>query len=318
MRALSYAILAPNPHNRQPWVAELQGEDRLVIHRDKSRNLPETDPFDRQITIGMGCFLELLRMAAADDGYVLRSELFPQGDAGPVAIVQFAQGGEEDPLFAHVFDRRTNRNGYADRAIEADAKTTLAEYATIKSAEADVSALRTLTWEAMEIEMTTRHVMKESVDLMRLGKSEIESNPDGISLGGPILESLMVAGMLRREDQLDPTSAGFKQASDMIRKAMAATSAYAVVTSTGNTRADQIDAGRDWIRLHLAATGLGLSMQPVSQALQEYPEMTAHYSQVHEMLAAPGETVQMLGRLGYGPAIDASPRWPLESRIAHG
>jgi hypothetical protein len=69
--------------------------------------------------------------------------------------------------------------------------------------------------------------------------------------------------------------------------------------------------------LHLATAGLGLAMQPVSQALQEYPEMAAHYTRAHEMLAAPGETVQMLGRLGYGPEIDASPRWPLETRIAH-
>ena len=43
MRALSYAILAPNPHNRQPWIAELQGDDRLVIHRDKALNLAETE-----------------------------------------------------------------------------------------------------------------------------------------------------------------------------------------------------------------------------------------------------------------------------------
>ncbi len=318
MRALSYAILAPNPHNRQPWVAELQGGAHLIIHRDKSRNLPETDPFDRQMTIGMGCFLELLRMAAADDGYVLQTELFPQGDAGPVAMIQFAQGGTKDPLFAHVLDRHTNRNGYEDRSIEADAQTALAEFATIKSAEADVSVLRTLTWEAMEIEMKTKHVMRESVDLMRFGKAEIEASPDGISLGGPFLESLMHFGMLRREDQLDPTSNGFKQALDMIQKSMNATNAYAVITSKGNTRIDQINAGRDWIRLHLAATGLGLAMQPVSQSLQEYAEMAAHYTQIHELLAAPGETVQMLGRLGYGPAIGASPRWPLETRIAHG
>lgn len=318
MRALSYAILAPNPHNRQPWVAELQGEDRLIIHRDKTRNLPATDPFDRQITIGMGCFLELLRMAAADDGYVLQTDLFPEGEGGPVAVVQFTQGGTKDTLFAHVFDRHTNRNGYEDRAVEADAQIALAEFATIKSAKAEVSVLRTLTWEAMEIEMKTKHVMKESVDLMRLGKAEIEANPDGISLGGPFLESLKLVGMLRREDQLDPTSTGFKQALDMIQKAMNATNAYGVVTSKGNTRIDQINAGRDWMRLHLAATGHGLAMQPVSQSLQEYPEMTAHYAQVHELLAEPGETVQMLGRLGYGPSIDASPRWPLETRIAHG
>ena len=318
MKALSYAILAPNPHNRQPWVAEMQGDNHLIIHRDKTRNLPETDPFDRQLTIGMGCFLELLRMAAAEDGFKLETELFPQGDNGPVAMIQFAQGGTKDPLFAHVLDRHTNRNGYEDRSIEAGAKAGLAEFATIKTTQTDVSVLRTLTWEAMEIEMTTRRVMKESVDLMRLGKAEIEANPDGISLGGPFLESLKVVGMLRREDQLDPTSTGFKQALDMIQKAMKATNAYAVITSKGNTRIDQMNAGCDWIRLHLAATGHGLAMQPVSQALQEYPEMAAHFAQAHQLLAAPGETVQMLGRLGYGPAIDASPRWPLETRFAHG
>ena len=318
MKALSYAILAPNPHNRQPWVAELQGDDQLIIHRDKTRNLPETDPFDRQLTIGMGCFLELLRMAAAEDGYALETDLFPQGDDGPVAAIQFTKGGTTDPLFAHVLDRHTNRHGYEDRAIEADVQASLAEFFTIKSDQAEVAALRTLTWEAMEIEMTTKHVMMESVELMRFGKAEIEANPDGISLGGPFLESLMLAGMLDREDQADQTSASFKQGLAMIRKAMIATNAYAVITSTGNTRVDQINAGRDWIRLHLAATGHGLAMQPVSQSLQEYPEMAAHYAQVHEMLAVPGETVQMLGRLGYGPAIDASPRWPLETRIAHG
>ncbi len=318
MRALSYAILAPNPHNRQPWVAELKGEDQLIIHRDKTRNLPATDPFDRQLTIGMGCFLELLRMAAAEDGYSLQTDLFPQGDDGPVATIQFATGGQKDPLFAHVFDRHTNRNGFEDRGLEPDAQAALAEFATIKSAQSEVAVLRNLTWEAMEIELTTRHLMKETVDLMRLGKTEIEANPDGIALGGPFLESLKLVGMLRREDQLDPTSTGFKQSSDMIKKAMKATNAYAVVTSKGNSRVHQIDAGRDWLRLQLAATGLGLAMQPVSQSLQEYPEMKAQYAKVHELLAEPGETVQMLGRIGYGPAIDASPRWPLETRIAHG
>ena len=318
MKALSFAILAPNPHNRQPWIAELFGDDQLIIHRDKTLNLPETDPFDRQLTIGMGCFLELLRMSAAEDGHKLETHLFPQGDDGPVAVVRFIKGGTIDPLFAHVFDRHTNRNGYEDRAIASEATTALAGFATIKNDPADVAALRSLTWEAMEIEMTTKHVMMESVDLMRFGKAEIEANPDGISLGGPFLESLMLAGILSREDQADQTSASFKQGLDMIQKAMIATHAYAVITSSGDTRIDQIKAGRDWIRLQLAATGYGLAMQPVSQALQEYPEMETHYAQVHEMLAAPGETVQMLGRLGYGPAIDASPRWPLETRIAHG
>ena len=318
MRALSYAILAPNPHNRQPWVAELKGNDLLIIHRDNTRNLPETDPFDRQLTIGMGCFLELLRMAAAEDGYLLESDLFPEGEVGPVAMIRFVKGGNKDPLFAYVLDRHTNRNGYEDRLIGTDVQSRLSDHAEIISDQTDVAALRLLTWEAMEIEMTTKHVMMESVELMRFGKAEIEANPDGISLGGPFLESLMLAGMLSRADQADQNSASFKQGLDMIKKAMNATSAYAVITSKGNSRADQISAGRDWVRMQLAATGLGLAMQPVSQALQEYPEMATLYARIHDMLAKPGETVQMLGRLGYGSAIDASPRWPLETRIADG
>ncbi len=317
MRALSFAILAPNPHNRQPWVAELQGEDQLLIHRNKALNLPETDPFDRQLTIGMGCFLELLRMAAAEDEYALETALFPIGEDGPVALVRFTKGGVPDPLFAQVFTRHTNREGYTDRPIPDAARATLAEYALVKTAPQEVLALQGLTWQAMKLEMTTKRVMLESVDLMRFGKAEIEANPDGISLGGPFLESLMLLGMLSRKDQADQNSASFRQGLDLVKNAMLKTPAYVVLTSKGNTRVDQIQAGRDWVRLHLAATGLGLSMQPVSQALQEYPEMAAHFTQVHEMLAKPGERVQMLGRLGYGPAINPSPRWPLEARIAN-
>ena len=94
-RALSYAILAPNPHNRQPWLVDLVGDDQVVLYVDTKRVLPHTDPFNRQITIGLGCFLELMTMAAASDGYRVETELFPEGedsdrlDTRPVARVRF-------------------------------------------------------------------------------------------------------------------------------------------------------------------------------------------------------------------------------------
>ena len=96
---------------------------------------------------------------------------------------------------------------------------------------------------------------------------------------------------------------------------LGATPAFAVVTTPANSRLDQIAVGRRWVRLHLAATALGVSVHPVSQALQEYREMAKYYDAVHDMLAQGGETVQMLGRLGYGPAVSRSPRWPLASRF---
>ena len=92
--------------------------------------------------------------------------------------------------------------------------------------------------------------------------------------------------------------------------------AYIWLTTPGNTRAEQIVAGRDWVRLNLAATGLGLGVQPMSQALQEFPEMADLHAQAHDRLAPDGGVVQMLGRLGYGPTVGPSPRWPLEEKLA--
>ena len=40
-RALSYAILAPNPHNRQPWLVDLRGENTVAVFRDTQRDLPD-------------------------------------------------------------------------------------------------------------------------------------------------------------------------------------------------------------------------------------------------------------------------------------
>jgi hypothetical protein len=67
MRALSYAILAPNPHNQQPWMVDLSKADQITLKIDTDRLLPHTDPYSRQITIGQGSFLEILRMAATED-----------------------------------------------------------------------------------------------------------------------------------------------------------------------------------------------------------------------------------------------------------
>ena len=61
-----------------------------------------------------------------------------------------------------------------------------------------------------------------------------------------------------------------------------------------------------------------LAFQPLSQALQEYPEMAEPYAALHAKLAPEGSTVQMLARIGFGPVADPSPRWPLETKVVNG
>lgn len=318
LKALSYALLAPNPHNRQPWLAELVGADRVRIWRDKALDLPQTDPFARQLTIGMGCFLELMVMAAGEHGHGAEMTLFPDGEDGPVAEARFIAGaGRRDPLFAHVLERRSRKEPYADRPVPAADAQVLARHARIITDPEPVAALRALTWEAHRIEVTTERTNRESVELMRMGRREIEANPDGIDLGGPLVETLMLAGLMSRAALLDPASSAFQQGLAMYEKLHAATPAFAVIVTEANDRIAQIGAGRDWMRLNLATTARGLALHPVSQALQEYPEMASAYARAHSLLAPQGGTVQMLGRLGYGPAVLPSPRWPLETRLRY-
>ncbi len=313
MRALSYAILAPNPHNRQPWVVDLATEGQVTIWRDMDKRLPETDPFDRQLTIGMGCFLEQLAIAASETGHTVDFDLFPEGAAGPVAVAAFREGAAVNPLAAQILNRRSCKEPFSDRTVVAD--PALSMLADVHTDPAKVAQIRQLTWDAWMVEATTRRTMKESTDLFRLGKAEVEANPDGIDFTGPFFETLILTGMMTREGSLDPTSMEFAQGAAIYEDMLMATPAYAVIRTSGNSREDQVEAGRRWLRLNLTTTALGLSLHPVSQALQEYPEMRAYYDAAHAMLAAPGETVQMLGRLGYGPEVPVTPRWPLEAKL---
>lgn len=330
LEALSWAILAPNPHNRQPWVVRLDGGDGFTLFVDLDRRLSETDPFDRQNTIGLGCFLEIARQAASHLGYEMEVSPFPDGepqvrlDERPVAKVRLVKSPvKPDSLFAQVGARRSCREPF-----DLERRPTMAELTALKTAVGkDVSfnasldpekvqAISEICWQGHVVESETKPTHMESVNLMRIGKAEIEANPDGISLGGPFLETLKLIGMLDREQLADPGSEAYRQGMEMYQAMFEATPAFVWLGGRGNQRVDQLNAGRDWVRLNLAATGLGLALHPVSQTLQEYPEMKELYQQVHTLLQGEGEgRIHMIGRLGYGPTTSPSPRWPLATRV---
>lgn len=327
---VEHAVLAPNPHNRQPWLVELLPGGDMLLFCDLERRLPETDPFDRQIVIGLGCFVELAALAAAQRGIRLEVTPFPQGeghprlDARPVAHLRLVRGAAEpDPLFSEIRNRRSCKQSYAmDRAVpQAD----LAAFGALSAPglsvatmtdPAEVARIRDLTWQAWQIEAATHRTHMESVRLMRIGRAEIEANPDGISLGGPLLEALALTGSLTREALADPQSSAMKQGVARYAAMLAATSAYLAVTAADESRAGQLQAGRSYLRANLEAAARGLALHPVSQALQEFPEMAATKAAMDEALgiAAP-RRLHMLARLGYGPQTGPTPRWPAESRI---
>ena len=331
LHAFRHAILAPNPHNRQPWLITLVGKDEALIHCDLERRLPVTDPFDRQITIGFGCFLELARIAAAERGVSLAIGEFPEGmpeasarlDGRPIAHLKFVGEAHADPLFSAIAIRRSVKEPFdTSRPVPSAAIEALAASGSARARVggtddmALVQDLRALTWTAWMVEANTHAAFKESVDLMRIGKAEIEANPDGIARGGPLLEAMALMGLLSREQMLNPASAAFRAGIDKYRPIIATAMGFGWIVSRANARTDQLEAGRVYVRMNLQAARAGLSMHPVSQALQEFPEMAKVREEVSRRLSlADGETLQMLARLGYAAPAMPSARWPLEGRI---
>ena len=329
-RALSYAILAPNPHNRQPWIVDLKSDTEAVLTCDLGRLLPATDPYSRQIVIGLGCFLELFSIAAMDQGHRALISLFPDGEPGeeldqrPIAHLSLKklEGLARDPLFTETLDRHTNRNAYDTGLSIGDNVLLRLRDAALGSLQVgtangqQLKDLRTLTRDAMFAEVRTSEAYRESIDLMRIGRSEIEVNPDGIALGGAFLESLNLIGIVTRESIADPASSSYQMGLDMIDEGAMTSMGFVWINTVGNSRTAQIDAGRAYMRIALQATADNLAMQPMSQALQEYPAMAPYYESVHDLLTSqPGERVQMLARLGYADDVGPSPRWSLEARV---
>lgn len=330
LNALSYAILAPNPHNRQPWLIEL-AEDPMAftLFCQLDRRLPMTDPADRQITIGLGAFLELFKMAAAEQGFEAAIEAFPEGeafprlDARPIARVRLnPANAQTDPLFRYALDRRTNRNTFEDRDVPAEVLSKVFAKAGLKDAPYTVSADRVgeligMSRDAWLIEMATERTHQESTKLMRVGAKAVTANPDGITLLGPFMEASRLTGMMDAEEMNDPASQAYAGTKKFYLDLIDSAKAFGWLITPGNRRVDQLAAGADWLRLNLAATEAGLALQPLSQALQEFPEMAQPFGALHDFLGVQMPSrVQGLFRFGYAKIPIAAPRWPLASRLA--
>jgi hypothetical protein len=330
-RAVAWAILAPNPHNMQSWLVDLRTPDVVTLHIDRDRLLPETDPFQRQIVVGAGAFLELLVMAAAAEGCRAEVELFPDGafpaesvDGRPVARVRFVRrpGVAVDPLFSQAAQRRSTKSKFDGRPLAREHVLALAAahrdpavplaFATDKT---HVDALRNIASRATLLEMNTPRTLKESIDRARIGASEIARHRDGISLYGPMMWALRNGGAMTPQKATTPGTMAFQGGLDYAMAGYASAAAFGWLSTPGNDRAQQVAAGRAYVRLNLKASELGVAMQPHSQALQEFPEMAGLFAAMRAATGVDdGSTLQMFFRLGYAAKPPGpSPRRPVEA-----
>lgn len=329
-RALSYALLAPNPHNMQSWVADLSVPDTIQMFVDPTRLLPMTDPFSRQIMVGCGCFLETLVLAAGMEGWAADVTLGTGEDAivagtAPFATVTMrpAARADADGLAGAITARRSAKVDYDGRALsDAHVSALMAAHGLsagrvgTTSEPGQVTTLREIGKAAMRVEVNLDRTYAESVKVMRFGADEIAQHRDGLSFHGPFFWWAKRLGLVTPEAQMDPTSTSRDIAREILDTQAATTATFGWLITPANDRAAQVAAGRAYVRLNLAAARDGVSLAPWSQALQEFPEMAELYAALRTAVgAAAGETVQMFFRLGYAAPQPPTPRRALDAII---
>jgi len=328
LRALSWALLAPNPHNLQGWAADIREPGLIRLSVDLQRLLPATDPPNRQVLIGCGAFLELLCLAAAQQGQRVEVSLLPEGeyaaggvDARPFATVRLTADTSvrADPLFAAVPLRRTNRAPYRDQVPDADALAQLARAAerpgiTLHGSTeaAEVKRLRELAIAGYRVEFSDPAAWGESARLTRVGAAAVAAEPSGIAVTGTMAWFGRQLGLLSPERVMKTDGVAARTAIDSSVDAARHTHAWAWLRSADNSRRTQIEAGRAYLRTDLAAAQLGLAIHPNSQVLQEFASMSALYRQFHDEVGVTQPArVQMFVRLGYAARPDPAPRRPV-------
>ena len=334
---LAHALLAPNPHNRQPWIADLREPGLIHLICDGQRLLPETDPFGRQILIGCGAFLEVAALAATARGVAATVTLFPDGPPAPgqplaasgvrVATIALGAAGSAatDPLFAAVPRRHTNKTAYDNaRTLPAALQGAWGDTAGrfgmrwgVAAGDAAMAPIRRITREAYEIEALTPRTWLESARLMRIGPEAIATHRDGISLNSRMARMAHAVGMF---DPMKVPQRGDSSMKQVMDHWMAAEtgSGYLWLAGPDASRATQVAAGRAYVRMHLQATAAGVDMHPLSQALQEFAEVRGPYDALHRQLGADPAVapLQMLARVGFALAPSGpSPRRPLEALL---
>ena len=325
-KALSFAILAPNPHNMQPWMADLRTPGEVTFYVDRTRLLPVTDPFNRQIVIGFGAVLAYFQMALRQFGQSAEQTIFPDGEAHPLLddrpIARLRLLGEvqaqPDPLFPWVHERRTNRNAYVDRPVDAAAFADLIGSPDVQGTldPARVERLKAQVYEGARIEAHTPAAHQESVERTFIGAKDVAAHPWGISLDQPVMSAMNTVGILTKTKMATPGTTAFDEALKFLKTGADTARGFVWITTPQNGRVDQIAAGESYGRLCLVAASHGLAMHPWSQGLQEYATQKPVYDALHKELAPDGGRIQMLARIGYPKAkIPPAPRRGLDAQI---
>lgn len=335
LKVINVGITAPNPHNAQAWKFEIINPNEMNLYVDEKRILPVTDPPTRQIHIGQGTFLELLKIGANQIGFDAKINLLPKGDYSfseigkkPVANIKLIPTKKlGHDLFAFVKDRATGRAEYfGDLISESEIKQLMelgnSSHSELKFilGEDEMKPFKEIFFNAMKLESLTYRTNEETRGWFRFSDAEIQSKRDGLALPDQgvtgITRWIAETFFFGPEPEKFHNKQGLNIFLQRYKKKTDSTKGIVYWKTKANTKKDWILTGMDYARFQLAATKFGLKMHPFSQALQEFTEMDSLRKELDVLLQVKGkEKIQMIARIGRSDYKYFTPRRSLKDMI---
>ncbi|GAA2352178.1 hypothetical protein SVIO_008380 [Streptomyces violaceusniger] len=271
---LAAAVLAASPHNTQPWLFHLSGDDRIELHADLSRRIGSVDPYACETHVGLGCALENLALAAHARGLEPRITLRPEpGRPSLVAPADLTKATQQhSPLYDAIGYRHTNRGPYRDRPIDTAVLTDLAALAddprasviwvTTRAGRDDLGDLMIRAARAVtEDEQQSR----ENFAWFRGSADAIEKHKDGLTLDGQGLSAVVTsAAKLMPATSRTSGDAFWVKQTRTVHTATATVYGLVLVPDRYDPL-HQLTGGRLLERIHLAVTARGLALQHMNQ-----------------------------------------------------
>lgn len=329
IKLVSVALLAANGHNMQPWKIKLDAnKNAFYLFADGERLSKEVDPFARQTMVTQGTFLEYMKVEGEKLGYKTNIDFFPTGEydernlvnsmkTKPVAKITLTKvETKNSPLYDFMFLSDTNRQSYKStgltenqlrqiQAINTDKEINLKVFQD----KQNIKTLGEYTMQGAKIESSIHRMNEESSNIFRDNEYQKDKYRYGYSVEGQGTTGIMKY-ILQGAITLIPSITDEKASANLFVKstqeAVDNTPAYAMIITKDNSRIEQVKSGMLYSRLILKAHSLGFVMQPVSQVLEEYPEMKKQYNKIQSEYASKYSTIQMFVRMG--KATKESPR----------
>jgi hypothetical protein len=336
---LAHGILAANGHNLQNWkfLYDNHNPNGLDLYVETARLAVAVDPFHTQATISQGTLFEYLSLAANKLGYQLKADLFPDGeyvknapatvlDSKRVAHVELVPAPtRQDELYDLMFKPDTSRVAFAKgtlapgqiRALSAvDLPQLRIEY--IGDGE-KYERLKHYILASAQVETSVSAVMQESQRLFRINEREKNTYRFGFSFEGsamPRFKMNMLQGFLTAMPAMNNVEAARENFLEQTAMAVDHNAGFFLIFAENNTRLNQFNAGRLYSRMQLRAHTMNLAVQPLSQPIEEYPEMSEILQGIQQDFARANETILMLFRIGVPEReVPKSMRMDVESFI---